>query len=72
MAGSLDPLAPEPQRDAYLRAPLRLTRLGRRILSGEADFVTVNGIDRWIGGTHLTPAKLWRWDPVSRQLIRPS
>ncbi len=22
----------------------------------------LNGIDRWMGGVHLTPQMLWRWD----------
>ena len=32
---------------------LRLTDAGARVLAGEADHVTLNGIDRWIGGVHL-------------------
>jgi hypothetical protein len=42
---------------------LRLTDAGARVLAGDVDHVTLNGIDRWIGGVHLhgrhTP---WRWD----------
>jgi hypothetical protein len=41
---------------------LRLTPLGERVLRGEADRVDVLGIDRWLGGTHLTRDNVWRWD----------
>ena len=41
---------------------LELTSLGERVLRGEADRVGVLGIDRWLGGTHLTRANVWRWD----------
>jgi redox-sensitive transcriptional activator SoxR len=34
---------------------LRLTRQGRRVLRGEADRVELLGVDRWLGGTHITP-----------------
>jgi hypothetical protein len=43
--------------------PLRLTSAGARVLAGEADHVTLNGIDRWIGGVHLRGRQArWRWD----------
>jgi hypothetical protein len=42
---------------------LRPTAAGGRVLAGEADHVTLNGIDRWVGGVHLHgPDVLWRWD----------
>ena len=39
---------------------LRLTEMGARVLAGDADHVDLNGIDRWLGGVHLTA------EPVSR------
>ncbi len=43
--------------------PLRLTGAGARVLAGDADHVTLNGIDRWIGGVHLQGRHArWRWD----------
>jgi hypothetical protein len=47
---------------------LRLTAVGERTLSGEADRVSLLGIDRWVGGTHVTPESLWRWDPIAQKL----
>jgi hypothetical protein len=44
-------------------APLRLTEAGREVLDGRADHVALNGIDRWIGGVHLSGTDVpWRWD----------
>ena len=38
-----------------------LTDFGRRVLSGEDDHATVNGLDRWVGGVHLLGnAPRWR------------
>ena len=41
---------------------IRLTDMGRDVLTARADHVTLNGIDRWMGGVHLTAADPWRWD----------
>jgi hypothetical protein len=41
---------------------VRLTEAGRLTLAGERDHVNVNGIDRWIGGVHLTAGNVWRWN----------
>jgi hypothetical protein len=50
--------------------PLRLTEIGARVLAGDADHVTLNGIDRWIGGVHLHgPHARWRWDDGTETLI---
>jgi DNA-binding transcriptional MerR regulator len=62
-AGEPLPSAP-PLGDShgFPRLPLRLTAAGERVLAGEADRVELLGIDRWLGGTHVTPESLWRWD----------
>jgi hypothetical protein len=48
-----------------------LTGTGADAPRGEADRVELLGIDRWIGGTHLTPDNAWRWDPTEPRLVRP-
>jgi hypothetical protein len=46
-----------------------LTDLGRAALDGRADWVELNGIDRWIGGVHLQGSRAaWRWDRAARRL----
>jgi Domain of unknown function (DUF1835) len=69
-----DPLpSPPPLGDAraFARMPLRLTGLGERVLDGREDRVALLGLDRWLGGTHLTAAAAWRWDPVGGLLVKP-
>jgi DNA-binding transcriptional MerR regulator len=61
----LPPPPPPGDPRAFAAAPVRLTPLGRRVLAGEADRVEAAPIDRWLGGTHLTPEADWRWDPKS-------
>jgi redox-sensitive transcriptional activator SoxR len=65
--------SPPPLGDSqpFARLQLRLTATGERTLRGEADRVELLGIDRWIGGTHITPANTWRWDAAERKLVRP-
>jgi hypothetical protein len=42
------------------------------VLEGQADRVTLLGLDRWVGGTHLVPSTTWRWDPAAQILINPT
>jgi hypothetical protein len=46
-----------------------LTEDGAEVLGGRADNIALNGIDRWMGGVHLTPGHLWRWDANARTLV---
>ena len=46
-------------------APVGVTPAGRDVLAGRADRIALNGIDRWMGGVHLTPARPWRRLPGS-------
>lgn len=65
--------SPPPLTDPHVFSPLplRLTEEGERVLAGEADRVELLGLDRWIGGTHVTPTSAWRWDPAGRTLVTP-
>jgi len=49
----------------FAQKPIRVTEAGRAVLAGRADHVALNGIDRWMGGVHLTPKRLWRWTGTS-------
>jgi redox-sensitive transcriptional activator SoxR len=71
--GAALPLPP-PLGDSqpFARLQLRLTPAGEQALRGEADRVELLGIDRWVGGTHVTPDNTWRWDTAERTLVRPS
>jgi hypothetical protein len=50
-------------------ARFEVTDLGREITRGEADFVSLNGIDCWLGGVHLDGQPLWRWDEQSDRMV---
>jgi hypothetical protein len=67
---ALPPPPPLGDGRLFARLQLRLTANGERTLGGEADRVELLGIDRWIGGTHLTNDNLWRWDPDRPKLVR--
>ena len=56
----------------FARLSLRLTAEGEQVLRGESDRVDLLGVDRWIGGTHVTPENAWRWDPAARRLLAPA
>jgi hypothetical protein len=56
--------------EEFTAQQIDLTDLGRRLLASQADFVRESGIDRWIGGVHLTPQNDWRWNRSALQLRR--
>lgn len=50
-------------------ARFQLTGFGESVRKGEADFVSRNGIDLWLGGVHLEDVNnLYRWNEESRAL----
>jgi hypothetical protein len=48
-----------------------LTADGERVSKSKADRVRLCGIDRWLGGVHLRPDAVWRWDPERGELNPP-
>jgi DNA-binding transcriptional MerR regulator len=57
---------------AFAGVSLRLTPAGERVLQRRADRVQLLGVDRWIGGSHITPGTAWRWDPAAQRLLPPA
>jgi hypothetical protein len=50
---------------------LALTPTGQALRDGKADWIALNSIDRWLGGTHLSPlAGVWRWDDLNNTIVR--
>ena len=68
----LPPAPPLSDSQPFARLRLRLTATGEQTLRGEADRVELLDVDRWIGGTHITPDNTWRWDTTELKLVRPS
>ena len=54
---------------AFKTTRLLATSDGRAVLAGTADRVELLGIDRWLGGTHVTPENLWRRDSTTGAVI---
>lgn len=48
-----------------------LTPAGVAVLAGDRDAMDCIAIDRWLGGTRLTPSSLWRWSAARRELVPP-
>jgi hypothetical protein len=47
-----------------------ITEAGRNVVEGRADHIELNGIDRWLGGVHLSgDHSRWRWDRLSTKLV---
>jgi hypothetical protein len=54
----------------FNRSQIEMTNTGRTVLAGKADHITLNGIDRWIGGVHLSGDRVpWRWDESVTAII---
>ena len=53
----------------FWNGKVRLTPMGRAVLEGAADHVRINGIDRWLGGVHLTGTEAkYRWNELLHRL----
>ena len=65
----------EPPGERVLPAgTVAITDAGRDVLAGAADWVRLNGFDRWLGGVHLSAAPggdvAWRYDRNAPALVR--
>jgi DNA-binding transcriptional MerR regulator len=69
--GRLSPPPPRGEARRFAATTLALTDVGRAVLEGRADRVEVLGIDRWLGGTHLRPSHVWRWDSQTTGVVAP-
>ncbi|MEO9903201.1 DUF1835 domain-containing protein [Nisaea sp.] len=73
LADSTEPvITPDPET-ADLAWPKRVYTLedtGRRVLAGEADFLTIAGMSRWVGGIEIRPRqRSWRWDEGAETVV---
>jgi len=51
-----------------------ITGAGRDVLGGNADWIQMNGFERWLGGVQLMAPVggdvVWRYDPLRKHLVR--
>jgi hypothetical protein len=70
--GPIEPQGREEPPGPFWTRPVRLTDFGRALLDGREDWVATNGLDRWLGGVHLSGRRTrWRWDEEKRALVGP-
>jgi hypothetical protein len=63
--------APEDSRE-FVKRELKVTALGREVLSGTKDWQALNKRRRWLGGVEIVPGETaWRWDDGQRTLVSP-
>ena len=57
--------------DGLRHRQVAITAIGRDVLEGRSDWIALAGIDRWVGGVHLTEDRAWRWDEEAAVLHAP-
>jgi hypothetical protein len=51
------------------KGEVRITDAGRAVLEGRADWIELDGVDRWLGGVRLQRREAaWRWDQQAAKL----
>ncbi len=67
--GQLEAPAIGRERPAFWNRRAVLTEAGVAVLSGRRDWLGMQPIDRWLGGTHLrSNGPIWRWNAARRRL----
>lgn len=58
----------EPRR--WTRERLAIADLGRAVLAGKVDWLSLSPPDRWLGGVRICPAlPCWRWDEQAKMTV---
>jgi hypothetical protein len=70
LPGRFDTTAEPATREAWAASRLSLTGAAREVLAGARDRLADHLPDRWLGGTHLRPGNVWRWDGARQRLSR--
>ena len=61
---------PQTQGRELIRRRIKSTPVGAQIIRNQQDYVRLNGINKWLGGVHLTPDHLYRYDTSARRFTR--
>lgn len=49
---------------------LTITPLGRAVLAGEVDWLSLQPPERWLGGVRIAGALCWRWDDAAESIVQ--
>jgi hypothetical protein len=53
------------------RWQVNITRFGKALLESRENWITHNGIDRWLGGVHLLgKTMIWQYDATNDCMVR--
>ncbi|HEY6332273.1 MAG TPA: hypothetical protein VI756_23305, partial [Blastocatellia bacterium] len=64
------PLVEASDTSQHSLGDVKITETGREVLQDRADHIELNGIDRWLGGVHLTgESAAWRWDRTAKRIV---
>jgi hypothetical protein len=59
-----------PVNENQFRIDVAITELGRAVLRGERDWLSLRPPARWVGGVHIQPGVPgWRWDEAKRDAV---
>jgi len=59
----------EAENETPPKALFALTPAGKNVLDAKVDFIELNNAGFWLGGAHLTRARMWRWDGDGRRIV---
>jgi RNA polymerase sigma factor (sigma-70 family) len=60
----------ESDQSNIARSLIKITETGLRVSEKQLDYIRLNGINRWLGGVHLSgQTAAWRWDDHRNQLV---
>lgn len=63
---------PPPPGAPWYQRQLAITALGRAVLAGDRDYLSLAPPPRWVGGIEIIPgAPVWRWDDATREAVLP-
>jgi hypothetical protein len=58
-----------PYAAEFTSQEILLAEAGSKVLQNDLDWIRINGIDKWLGGVHLQPGHLWRWQGSDQRLV---
>jgi hypothetical protein len=54
----------------YIEQTLAFTSAGWDVLDGARGWLSIKPVDRWYGGTNLSPFNVWRWSGREQALVK--
>jgi hypothetical protein len=68
--GAFNPPGRYPWPEEFRAQKVTITPEGREVLERRRDWLAIKPPDHWLGGVHLQPGNVWRWDGQSESILR--